>query len=216
MSDHVGKSCNFMEGKFAGWPRNSADPNRPVPLGWLTLPSDRVTYGTKTHHGNAASETASSSGDFPKKGAVGSEMDNIHPQPTKYKIYSQEGLAFPLGKHYHPPGYGNTISGDLDNNKVSAFSRLECWFITWGNDSLYKFLPANYVTNSILPPTTPSLQRYLIQLALGVIGTASADASRVGSSVRKYSCVYPGKLASVEFSGGETPMGKKDKSGLFL
>ena len=109
--------------------------------------------------------------------------ESLHPIPTRYQVYSKEGLSFPIGKSHPPSGYGRAIIFDISNRRARAIATLECWLIM-GGGSLFHLLSAEYVISAILSATTIALQLYLLQLAIDIISLSSGVSNRVGGAQR--------------------------------
>ena len=184
----------FLEGQFAINPKMSVDITQPTQLGWITLKPDFPRFGPKTNLGIVA-ET----GDgcviiaTPTKEitATASELITL---ATKYQVYSQEGLTIPVGKPYSPTGYGHIIVYNVNNACVRPLTLLECWLVSGGDDELFTKATDEYQKITILGTTTPEVQLFTSELALGLLESEGSGSftvggypTSVGGETQKYS-----------------------------
>ena len=125
----------IIQGGFKIFTNSDFDVLQPVPLGWVNM-DKMVVRGLKvTYKGenyvvcsvnNSVAAIQNKSNQFDVK------CTEVAPLPTRYQVYSQEGVTFPLGLPYPPSGMGRTIFYDVTNNKIRALSELECWLVAGG------------------------------------------------------------------------------------
>ena len=95
---------------------------QPTQLGWINLPKGRLTHGIKvsTVDGSGAVTAVSVTKATISIGASVSVVPMLGCKilPTKYQVYSQEGIIFPIGIPYLPSGMGHTLFYDVPNKCV--------------------------------------------------------------------------------------------------
>ena len=180
MSEYLRNSDNFLQGDIKFHPASSQELCQPHLVGSLTMSLDSVTPGLKTTTGTAMSIDTNTVQIWCKTGVRKVDVLSVCPSPTRYQVYSQEGLSFPIGKPYPPAGIGHTLFYDVTSRKVRALSDLECWLVAGGSEDAFNVCPMGYVERAILTATTPASQLYLIQLGLGIISQTSITSFRVG------------------------------------
>ena len=129
ISEFMRHSCEIIQGALAVRPRHSVDVNQPTPLGWISLIPERLTHGVKTDSGVVKKVDNDIVTVSAKQGEMQMDRETLLTIPTKYQVYSQEGLTFPMWKPYPPSGFGHTIIYDINNHLVRPLSLLECWLI---------------------------------------------------------------------------------------
>ena len=180
ISEFVRKSDEVIQGKFLVCPRNSVDINQPTPMGWISLIPECATFGAKTDRGVIEKLEERTAYISTVTGTSRMDIKTLNILLTKYQVYSQEGLTFPMGKPYPPSGFGHAIIFDINNNRVRPLSLLECWLITGGEESLFYEIGKEYAQHVLLTAATPAFQLFLVQLALGLLGSSSVDENRAG------------------------------------
>lgn len=122
-----------------------------------------------------------------RSGKCGKE--NIQINRTSYQVYSQEGLFYPRGKPYPPAGLWRAIIFDI-SNRGRVLRQPARWAITGGEWIPIRIITRRLLRWATLSSTTPALQLYLIQLAVGIPGTSPVGESRAGSCSHSNLNVY--------------------------
>ena len=102
ISEFLRKSEKRILGNFKIRPKNSVDIDTPTSLGWISMIPGLLKVGVKTNLGvveEVAGHTISVPG---KQGAFKVSAEKLTCLPTKYQVYSQEGLTSPMGQPYSP------------------------------------------------------------------------------------------------------------------
>ena len=187
LSEYLRSDESFyrLEGEFCVNRVGPGDIYQPAQLGWVTLPKNKLTVGGKVTAGgmsgvivelsntNATIETKTST-------IIVSPQECVS-VPTKYQVFPQEGIIFPIGLPYPPSGMGHTIFYDVSNKQIRPLSVLECWLVVGGCESEYYQLNEDFAKLAILNGTSPTMQLMLIQVSLGFMGTVISQEDRTGS-----------------------------------
>ena len=102
ISEFLRKSEKRILGNFTIYHKYSVHINTPTPLGWISMRPGLLTFGVKTYLG-VVEEVAGGTISFPDiQGAFKVSAGKLTCLPTKYQVYSQEGLTSPMGQPYSP------------------------------------------------------------------------------------------------------------------
>lgn len=94
ISEYMRSHDGFLEGSFMVCPKDSVYINQPTPVGWISLLPGKPTFGSKTDKG-VISKVSDGEAIVPTKGGKWVNRDNLRVLPTKYQVYSNEGVTFP-------------------------------------------------------------------------------------------------------------------------
>ena len=145
----------------------------PTPLGWIQLVGNKLCVGDKVCLSTAEGILASRIDQSRSEAWVNRQRkicsnSSFTVLPTRFQVYSANGVTFPFGERFCPSGRGRAIFYDPNIGKVGSLSLLECWWIQGGSPVDYFLNAAHDIELRMVSSPVNATQFYPGGLSVGL------------------------------------------------